>query len=63
MKSNVTIQETIFKDMVNQLYKDDARIKELEDTIRDLCKTIRMSPYGWCGIERVEAAEKILNKE
>ena len=43
--------------------KDKERIKELEDTVRDLCKTIRMSPYGWCGIERVEEAEKILNKE
>ena len=67
MKPNVTIQETIFKDMVNQLYKNDARIKELEDTIRDLLQMLYKVPpveLSWSDVETMnEIKKKIVNKE
>jgi hypothetical protein len=55
--------ETLILNAFAREEKDKERIEELEKTISDLCKTIRSIPYGWCGIEQVEKAEKVLKNE
>lgn len=57
------LREEHFQAMLNQMYKDEDRIKELEYVIKNLIGSIHGSPYGWCIIDVVEQSQKILNKE